>query len=107
MERKLKLWNLNQLKKNIPHLNYNDARFPILGAAVQRRAGNARHDSVAWGYARAADQLGVDILQNCEVTGVKRNKGRIEQFRNFPRFNQSKKNWFCRGRKHFATLGNG
>ena len=72
------LWNLDQLKKNIPHLNYEDARFPIMGAAVQRRAGNARHDSVAWGYARAADQLGVDILQNCEVMGVKRNKGRIE-----------------------------
>jgi len=72
------LWNLEKLKKNIPHLNYNDARFPIMGAAVQRRAGNARHDSVAWGYARAADQLGVDILQNCEVTGIKRNQGRIE-----------------------------
>ena len=72
------LWNLDQLKKNIPHLNYEDARFPIMGAAVQRRAGNARHDSVAWGYARAADELGVDILQNCEVTGVKRNRGRIE-----------------------------
>ena len=72
------LWNLEKLKKNIPHLNYNDARFPIMGAAVQRRAGNARHDSVAWGYARAADQLGVDILQNCEVRGVKRNNGRIE-----------------------------
>jgi len=72
------LWNLEKLKKNIPHLNYNDARFPIMGAAVQRRAGNARHDSVAWGYARAADQLGVDILQNCEVTGIKRNNGRIE-----------------------------
>ena len=72
------LWNLEKLKKNIPHLNYNDARFPIMGAAVQRRAGNARHDSVAWGYARSADQLGVDILQNCEVTGIKRNQGRIE-----------------------------
>ena len=72
------LWNLDELKKNIPHLNYEDARFPILGAAVQKRAGNARHDSVAWGYARAADQLGVDILQNCEVTGITRNKGRIE-----------------------------
>ena len=49
-----------------------DARFPIIGAAVQRRAGNARHDSVAWGYARAADQLGVDILQNCEVSRSKK-----------------------------------
>jgi len=43
------LWDLDKLKKNIPHLNYNDARFPIFGAAVQPRAGNARHDSVAWG----------------------------------------------------------
>ena len=72
------LWNLDKLKKIIPHLNYNDSRFPILGAAVQKRAGNARHDAVVWGYARAADQLGVDILQNCEVTSVKRNVGKIE-----------------------------
>jgi|TARA_X000000368_G_scaffold42674_1_gene30759 sarcosine oxidase subunit beta len=72
------LWDLNTLKKNIPHLNYNDARFPIIGAAVQRRAGNARHDSAVWGYARAADSLGVDIIQNCEVTGITRKNGNIE-----------------------------
>jgi len=72
------LWNLDKLKKNIPHLNYSDARFPIYGAAVQPRAGNARHDSVAWGYARAGDELGVDIIQNCEVTGVTRKNGNIE-----------------------------
>jgi len=72
------LWDLDKLKKIIPHLNYDDARFPILGAAVQRRAGNARHDAVVWGYARAADQLGVDILQNCEVISVKRHNSRIE-----------------------------
>ena len=72
------LWNLDKLKKIIPHLNYEDSRFPILGAAVQRRAGNARHDAVVWGYARAADKLGVDILQNCEVTSVKRSNGKIE-----------------------------
>ena len=46
-----------------------EARFPVLGGFMQRRAGTARHDAVAWGYARAADALGVDILQNCEVTG--------------------------------------
>jgi len=46
-----------------------DARFPVLGGFSQRRAGTARHDAVAWGYARAADALGVDIIQNCEVTG--------------------------------------
>ncbi len=71
------LWSLEKLKKEIPHLNYDNARFPIIGAAVQPRAGNARHDSVAWGYARGADQQGVDIIQNCEVTGVTRKDGKI------------------------------
>ncbi|HUA88560.1 MAG TPA: sarcosine oxidase subunit beta family protein [Steroidobacteraceae bacterium] len=49
-----------------------EARFPILGGFTQQRGGTARHDAVAWGYARAADALGVDILQNCEVTGFTR-----------------------------------
>lgn len=71
------LWDLPQLRKEVPHLNYESARFPIIGAAVQKRAGTARHDAVAWGYARAADQLGVDIIQNCEVTSVSRSDGRI------------------------------
>ncbi len=72
------IWNLAQLKKAVPHLNYAaDARFPITGAAVQKRAGTARHDAVVWGYARAADQRGVDIIQNCEVTGITREAGRI------------------------------
>ncbi|WP_029030347.1 sarcosine oxidase subunit beta family protein [Salinarimonas rosea] len=48
------------------------ARYPVLGAALQRRGGTARHDAVAWGYARAADARGVDIIQNCEVTGFRR-----------------------------------
>jgi sarcosine oxidase subunit beta len=47
-------------------------RYPVLGAALQRRGGVARHDAVAWGYARAASALGVDIIQNCEVTGITR-----------------------------------
>jgi len=71
------LWDLPTLKKEIPHLNYDNARFPIIGAAVQRRAGNARHDAVAWGYARGADMQGVDIIQNCEVTGVTRENGQV------------------------------
>jgi len=71
------LWSLEQLKQEIPHLNYDNARFPITGAAVQKRAGTARHDAVAWGYALAADQLGVDILQNCEVTGVNRDGNNV------------------------------
>ena len=72
------LWSLDELKKNVPHLNYeSNARFPIMGAAVQRRAGTARHDAVAWGYARGADQYGVDIIQNCEVKGIIRDNGLI------------------------------
>jgi sarcosine oxidase subunit beta len=59
-----------QLRREIPYLDYENARFPIQGALVQRRAGTARHDAVAWGYARAADKLGVDIIENCEVTGI-------------------------------------
>ncbi len=61
---------VKQLQKEIPYLNCTDsARYPIMGASLQRRAGVARHDAVAWGFARAADKLGVDIIQNCEVTG--------------------------------------
>ena len=52
-------------------------RYPVLGAALQRRAGTARHDAVAWGYARAADRRGVDIIQNCEVTGIRQMGGRV------------------------------
>ncbi len=53
------------------------ARFPVHGGLLQPRGGTARHDAVAWGYARAADALGVDIIQNCEVTGIKRAGGRV------------------------------
>jgi sarcosine oxidase subunit beta len=54
-------------------------RYPVLGAALQRRAGTARHDAVAWGYARAADAMGVDIIQNCAVTGIVRDaQGAVE-----------------------------
>ena len=62
-----------EAKEFCPPLNISpNMRYPILGAALQRRGGVARHDAVAWGYARAADALGVDILQNCEVTGIRR-----------------------------------
>src|ERR1700722_13480301 len=52
-------------------------RYPILGGALQRRGGTARHDAVAWGYARAADARGVDIIENCEVTGIQREGGYV------------------------------
>ena len=62
-----------QAKKFCPILNIApNMRYPILGAALQRRGGVARHDAVAWGYARAASAMGVDIIQNCEVTGIRR-----------------------------------
>ncbi|MBS0560654.1 MAG: sarcosine oxidase subunit beta family protein [Proteobacteria bacterium] len=62
-----------QAKAFCPILNISrDIRYPILGAALQRRGGTARHDAVAWGYARAADALGVDIVENCEVTAIRR-----------------------------------
>jgi len=66
------------VKQRVPFINTSaDARYPVLGASWQPRAGIARHDAVAWGYARAADDLGVDIIENCEVTGVRREHGRV------------------------------
>jgi len=70
--------NAQQIKAAIPFINTSaDARYPILGASLQRRGGVARHDAVAWGFARAADACGVDIIQQCEVTGLNREGGRI------------------------------
>ena len=66
-----------QVKAFCPVLNTSPGvRYPILGATLQRRGGIARHDAVAWGFARAADARGVDIIQNCEVTGIRREGGR-------------------------------
>ena len=88
------IWGLEELKQTIPHLNYSSqARFPILAAAVQKRAGTARHDAVVWGYARAANQLGIDILQNCEVTGITREAGSVVSVTT------------SRGKIHTAKLG--
>lgn len=60
-----------------PFLDFQNGRFPIRGGLLQRRGGTVRHDAVAWGYARAADQRGVDIVQNCEVTGLTIANGRV------------------------------
>jgi len=60
-----------------PFRDFDDARFPIKGGLLHRRGGTARHDGVAWGYARAADQRGVDIIQNCEVTGFRIENGKL------------------------------
>ncbi len=67
-----------QVKAMVPILNTSPgARYPVLGASLQRRGGVARHDAVAWGLARAADARGVDIIQNCTVTGIRRENGRV------------------------------
>ena len=67
-----------QIRQIVPIMNTSPhARYPVLGASFQRRGGVARHDAVAWGFARAADREGVDILQNCEVTGILRHNGAV------------------------------
>ncbi|MBK8770992.1 MAG: sarcosine oxidase subunit beta family protein [Rhizobiales bacterium] len=72
------LLDRGEVQKLLPYLDYSkDARFPIWGAIHQARAGTVRHDAVAWGYARAASQLGVHVIENCEVTGMVIDNGRI------------------------------
>ena len=71
------LLSVPQLKEMMPYLDYAQTRFPIYGGLIQRRAGTARHDAVAWGFARGADQRGVDLIQNCEVTGIDIVDGRV------------------------------
>jgi heterotetrameric sarcosine oxidase beta subunit len=67
-----------QVARMVPLLDCSPtARFPVMGAMMQPRGGVARHDAVAWGFARAADARGVDIIQNCEVTGIRRDGDRV------------------------------
>jgi sarcosine oxidase subunit beta len=72
------LLSREEVQRRVPLLDCSkEARFPVTGALLQPRGGVARHDAVAWGYARAADARGVDIIQNCEVTGIRREAGRV------------------------------
>ena len=72
------LLDREQVRQFVPQLDYSDnARFPVMGGLLQRRGGTARHDAVAWGFARGADTRGVDLIQNCEVTGFKIENGRV------------------------------
>ena len=71
-----------QIKEFCPILNTSpDIRYPVIGATLQRRGGTNRHDAVCWGYARAADALGVDIIQNCEVTEILTERGQVTGIR--------------------------
>jgi sarcosine oxidase subunit beta len=71
------LLDAGAVQRMVPFLDFDQPRFPIHGGLLQRRGGTARHDAVVWGYARAASARGVDIVQNCEVTGFLREGGRI------------------------------
>ena len=73
------LLDREEVKKKVPVLDFSDnVRFPIFGALMQPSAGTARHDAVAWGYARQADSMGVDIIQHCEVTGFDISNGKMQ-----------------------------
>ncbi|MEE8624652.1 MAG: sarcosine oxidase subunit beta family protein, partial [Acidiferrobacterales bacterium] len=81
-----------QVKAMVPIMNTSPhSRYPVLGASLQRRGGTARHDAVAWGFARGADARGVDIIQNCEVTGIKRNGAGVEGVQTSGGFIKAKK----------------
>ena len=69
------LLDADQVRAFVPFFNFDNARFPVKGGLLQKRGGTVRHDAVAWGYARAADWRGVDIIQHCEVTGLRIDKG--------------------------------
>ncbi|MEM6973650.1 MAG: sarcosine oxidase subunit beta family protein [Pseudomonadota bacterium] len=66
-----------RIRKIVPIINTEGPRYPVLGGLWQPRGGTARHDAVAWGYARAASSMGVDIVQKCEVTGVDVSNGKV------------------------------
>ncbi|MEM6415387.1 MAG: sarcosine oxidase subunit beta family protein [Pseudomonadota bacterium] len=65
------------VRRLVPYLNFDNARFPILGGLLQRRGGTVRHDAVAWGYGRAADQEGAHLVQRCEVTGLRISNNKV------------------------------
>jgi heterotetrameric sarcosine oxidase beta subunit len=71
------LLDATAVRRMLPFLDFDNARFPIHGGLLQRRGGTARHDAVVWGYARSASERGVDIIQNCEVTGFIRDGERV------------------------------
>src|SRR5690606_29080989 len=66
-----------RVKELVPIINIDGPRCPVVGALYQARGGTARHDAVAWGYARACSAMGMDVIQQCEVTGVRTEGGRV------------------------------
>ena len=73
------LWlSKEEIQKKVPIMNTDNLRYPVLGASYQPRGGTARHDAIAWGFAMRADEMGVDIIQNCEAHQIKTKNGKIE-----------------------------
>lgn len=68
----------DRVKSLVPIINIDGPRYPVLGALWQPRGGTARHDAVAWGYARACSEMGMDVIQQCEVTGIRRKNGQVQ-----------------------------
>ncbi|NCX53900.1 MAG: sarcosine oxidase subunit beta family protein [Rhodobacterales bacterium] len=68
----------DRVKSLVPIINIDGPRYPVLGALWQPRGGTARHDAVAWGYARACSEMGMDVVQQCEVTGIRRKNGQVQ-----------------------------
>lgn len=71
------LLDRQDVQKLVPFIDFDNARFPVQGGLFQPRGGTARHDAVAWGYARGADSRGVDIIENCEVIGIRIEEGHV------------------------------
>jgi len=69
------------VRQHLPYLDFDNIRFPVYGGLLHPRGGTARHDAVAWGYARGADMRGVDLIQNCEVTGINIENGQVRGVR--------------------------
>ena len=69
------------VRQHLPYLDFDNVRFPVYGGLLHPRGGTARHDAVAWGYARGADMRGVDVIQNCEVTGIDIEGGQVRGVR--------------------------
>jgi heterotetrameric sarcosine oxidase beta subunit len=69
------------VRQHLPYLDFDNIRFPVYGGLLHPRGGTARHDAVAWGYARGADMRGVDLIQNCEVTGIDIEGGQVRGVR--------------------------
>ncbi len=81
----------SEIKKLVPIMNTDNLRYPVLGASYQPRGGVARHDAVAWGFAMRSDEMGVDIIQNCEVKGIRTKNGEVDGVETSRGFIESKK----------------